>query len=460
MQRSPTSSLHADHASDFLENLETSLKQLQPFRIFGTVIDIQGLVVTASADLPHIVIGCGVTIQKQSNILRGEVVALHQNQAVILLASPVHGLSVGDTVEYSLLPLQLAPSMSWCGRILDAFGEPCDGQSPLIPGPRLLNLRNSPIPAQKRFKIHTPIDLGVRALNSFTTACKGQRLGIFAGSGVGKSVLLSMLARFTECEVAVIGLIGERGRELKEFIEDTLGPQGLKKSIIVVATSDEPPLARRQAAYTALTIAEGLRDQGKDVLCILDSLTRFAMAQREIGLSAGEPPTTKGYPPSVFSELAMLCERAGPGYEFPEANIIPGGSITGLFSVLVDGDDHNEPISDAVRGILDGHIVLDRDIAQRGHYPAINVLKSLSRLSSTAQTDEQKSLIQQARQILSTYNDMADLIRLGAYQTGSNADVDRTIKLYPAFSNFLMQKPHEFTSIHKTFDDLQQILSS
>lgn len=443
---------------DFLDNLKATMDQVQPYRIFGKVLDVQGLVVVASADLPHISIGAGVIIQKGSSTLRVEVIALHGARATILLADSVQGLSVGDTVEYKLLPLRLAPTMSWCGRVLDAFGAPCDDKGPLMLGTRFLSLRNPAIPAQKRFKLKEPLDLGVRSLNAFTTACKGQRLGIFSGSGVGKSVLLSMLARYTQCDVAVIGMIGERGRELKEFIEDTLGLQGMQKSIIVVATSNEPPLARRQAAYTTLTIAEGLRDQGKDVLCIVDSITRFAMAQREIGLSAGEPPTTKGYPPSTFSELAMLCERAGPGYEECEPEIIPGGSITGFFSVLVDGDDHNEPIADAVRGILDGHIVLDRQIAQRGHYPAVNVLKSLSRLASKAQTDAQKDLVQEARQILSTYDDMSDLIRLGAYQSGANFEVDRAIMLHHAFEEFLTQKPEEHSTIDETFDMLEKIL--
>ncbi len=449
----------SDRIPDFLDNLKATLDQIQPYRIFGKVLDVRGLVVEASADLPHVMIGGGVSIQKGNATLRGEVIALHGNRAAILLADPVQGLSIGDTVEYSLLPLRIAPNEGWCGRILDPFGQPCDDKGPLILGTRFLNLRTQAIPAQKRFKLKDPLDLGVRSLNAFATACKGQRLGIFAGSGVGKSVLLSMLARYAECDVAVIGLIGERGRELKEFVEDTLGPQGLQKSIIVVATSNEPPLARRQAAYTALTIAEGLRDQGKDVLCILDSITRFAMAQREIGLSAGEPPTTKGYPPSVFSELAMLCERAGPGCEEAEPDIIPGGSITGLFSVLVDGDDHNEPIADAARGILDGHIVLDRQMAQRGHYPAVNVLKSLSRLASKAQSDEQKALVQEARKILSTYDDMSDLIRLGAYQSGSNFEVDRAIMLHDAFEKFLTQKPEEHSTIEQTFEMLEGILT-
>jgi flagellum-specific ATP synthase len=276
-------------------------------------------------------------------------------------------------------------------------------------------------------------------------------MGIFSGSGVGKSVLLSMMARYTNADVSIIGLVGERGREVQEFLEDDLGPDGLARSVVVVATGDEPALMRRQAAYMTLSLAEYFRDQGKQVLCLIDSVTRFAMAQREIGLSAGEPPTSKGYPPTTFGELARLLERAGPGETGK-------GNITGLFSVLVEGDDHNEPISDAVRGIVDGHIVMEREIADRGRYPAINVLKSVSRSMPAALTDDQNAVIRRAKQIVTSYENMAELIRLGAYRKGSDPDVDEAIMLYPEIEAFLTQDKEDNTSIEEGFARLAAII--
>jgi flagellum-specific ATP synthase len=312
-------------------------------------------------------------------------------------------------------------------------------------------IRATPLPAAKRARVGDRIETGVRALDLFAPLCRGQRLGLFAGSGVGKSVLLSMLARWTECDVAVIGLVGERGREVQEFIQDDLGAAGLARSIVVVATSDEPALMRRQAAWTTLAVAEHFRDQGHNVLCLMDSVTRFAMAQREIGLASGEPPATKGYPPTVFAELPRLLERAGPG--------LPGeGSITGVFTVLVDGDDHNEPIADAVRGILDGHVVITRAIAERGRYPAIDVLKSVSRTLPGAHTPAENALRMAARGALSTYNDMQEIIRLGAYKTGSNHEVDRAIRIAPQIEALLGQGKQDHGAIGESFDRLAAIL--
>jgi flagellum-specific ATP synthase len=292
----------------------------------------------------------------------------------------------------------------------------------------------------------------VRALNTFTTCCRGQRMGIFAGSGVGKSVLLSMLARNVKADVSVIGLIGERGREVQEFLQDDLGPEGLARSVVIVATSDEPALMRRQAAYLTLSIAEFFRDIDKDVLVLMDSVTRFAIAQREIGLSAGEPPTAKGYTPTVFTELPRLLERAGPG--------TGAGTITGLFTVLVEGGDHNEPVSDAVRAILDGHIVMERQIAERGRYPAINVLKSVSRTMPKAADQAYLPVVVQARQVMATYADMEELIRLGAYRPGSSVEVDEAIRLHGPLEEFLAQAKDESTGLGQGYQRLEQILSA
>jgi flagellum-specific ATP synthase len=297
-----------------------------------------------------------------------------------------------------------------------------------------------------------PLDLGIRVLDTFLTSRRGQRMGIFAGSGVGKSVMLSMIARNAKADCAVIGLIGERGREVQEFIEDDLGPEGLARSVVVVATSDESPLMRRQAAWTSLSLAEYFRDRDQNVLLMMDSVTRFAMAQREIGLSVGEPPTSKGYTPTVFSELPRLLERAGPG---------PGeGTITGFFTVLVDGDDHNEPVADAVRGILDGHIVMERSIAERGRYPAVNVLKSISRTLPGSADPAYWPIVQAARASLSTYSDLEELIRLGAYKVGSNAEVDAAIKLFPELENFLRQSKEESTSLRDSYARLASVMAS
>src|SRR5436305_12269969 len=329
--------------------------------------------------------------------------------------APLEGVRRGCRAVVSSMRAAVRPSQAWLGRVVNAMGEPIDGKGPLASGPTPYALRNSPPPAHARRRVGAPLDLGVRALNTFLTSCHGQRMGIFAGSGVGKSVLLSMLARNVVADVAVIGLIGERGREVQEFLQDDLGEAGLARSVVVVATSDEPALMRRQAAYLTLAIAEYFRDEHKDVLVLMDSVTRFAMAQREIGLSAGEPPTAKGYTPTVFTELPRLLERAGPGTE--------AGTITGIFTVLVDGDDHNEPVADAVRSTLDGHIVMERAIAERGRYPAINILRSVSRTMPRAADPAYLPAVNRARQVIAPYGDMEELIRLGVDRPGSRAEI-------------------------------------
>jgi flagellum-specific ATP synthase len=299
------------------------------------------------------------------------------------------------------------------------------------------------------------LSTGVRALDVFTTLCRGQRMGVFAGSGVGKSVLLSMLAKGADCDAVVVGLVGERGREVREFVEETLGRDGLARAVVVVATSDEPALTRRQAAFTTLAVAEYLRDQDQEVLLLMDSVTRFAMAQREIGLAAGEPPTTKGYTPTCFTELPKLLERAGPGPVRPDGTT--AGAITALFTVLVDGDDHNEPVADAVRGILDGHIVMERAIAERGRFPAVNVLKSISRTLPACQTVPERGIARDARQALAAFADMEELIRIGAYRAGADPKVDRAIALNPALEAFLAQDKDEATPLDAAFARLAEI---
>jgi flagellum-specific ATP synthase len=295
----------------------------------------------------------------------------------------------------------------------------------------------------------------VRALNCFATCRQGQRLGLFAGSGVGKSTLLSMLTRGTACDVVVLALVGERGREVRDFIENDLGPDGLAHSVVVVATSDAPPLMRRQCAYTATAVAEHFRDQGLSVLLLMDSVTRFCLALREIGLSLGEPPATRGYPPSVFAELPRLLERAGPGPMLPDGR---AGHITGLFSVLVEGDDHNEPVADAIRGILDGQIVMDRKIAEAGRYPAIDILRSLSRVAASCLDEAQMATVRRVRAMLSLHADMVDMVRLGAYRPGTDAAVDEALRLTPTIEEFLRQAPGDRSGFDDSFQRLNQAL--
>ncbi|MGN6516193.1 MAG: flagellar protein export ATPase FliI [Rhizomicrobium sp.] len=422
---------------------------------FGKVSRIEGLLVEVTGAAGAISLG-GQVYLSASNGKRipCEVVGFRDGRALVMPLGALEGVSLGARADFVDRPAQIFPSQAWLGRVVDAFGTPTDGKGALPKGNVGYPLKASAPSAHTRARLGGKLDLGVRALNAFATCCKGQRMGIFSGSGVGKSTLLAMLARNTDADAIVIGLVGERGRELKEFIEDDLGPEGLARSVVVAATSDEPALVRRQAAFTAMAIAEQLRDQGLHVLLLMDSVTRFAMAQREVGLSAGEPPASKGYTPTVFAELPRLLERAGPG------RAGTAGSITGLFTVLVEGDDHNEPVADAVRGILDGHIVLERSIAERGRYPAINILKSVSRVMPSCNTSDEQAIVLKARAPLATYEDMAELIRLGAYKHGTNADVDNAIKLQPALEAFLSQKKDECSTLAEGYAALDAIVGA
>ncbi|HEY3696265.1 FliI/YscN family ATPase, partial [Phenylobacterium sp.] len=361
-----------------MRNLVAAVERLDPLTVSGRVAAVNGLLIEVRGGLTRLAVGARVEVTRLGEApLAAEVVGFRETRALLMPFGPVEGVAPGAEIRIEPAGSAVRPTRAWLGRVVDAFGQPIDGKGPLPQGLAAYPLRSPPPPAHARGRVGGRLDLGVRAMNAFTTCCRGQRLGVFAGSGVGKSVLLSMLAKNADCDAVVVGLIGERGREVREFIEETLGEEGLKRAVVVVATSDEPALKRRQAAYMTMSVAEFFRDQDMEVLCMMDSVTRFAMAQREIGLAAGEPPTTKGYTPTVFTELPKLLERAGPGPVRPDGTT--AGPITAIFTVLVDGDDHNEPIADAVRGILDGHIVMERAIAERGRFPAINILKSISR---------------------------------------------------------------------------------
>jgi flagellum-specific ATP synthase len=433
--------------------LFAEIDSLMATEIYGRVAAVQGLLVEIAGPIHEMSVGSRLLIDsgEDNPQVPAEVVGFREGHALCMPFSGLEGVRMGCKAVITSRESVVHPSNAWLGRVINALGEPIDGKGPLRNGGLPRKLRSAPPPASERARVGPPLDLGVRALNTFVTCCEGQRMGIFAGSGVGKSVLMSMLARNTQCDTAVIGLIGERGREVQEFIEDDLGEEGLARSVVVVATSDESVLMRRQAAYLAMTVAEHFRDEGDKVLCMMDSVTRFAMAQREIGLSIGEPPTSKGYTPTVFTELPRLLERAGPGKS-------GSGSITGLFTVLVEGDNHNEPVADAVRGILDGHVVMERGIAERGRYPAINVLKSVSRTMPRCVPPEQQPVLRKAKQLLSTYTDMEELIRLGAYRRGSDPTVDEAIYRFGPIDDFLNQGKDESTTLFEGYVQLANLL--
>lgn len=407
------------------QTLTAALNAAAPERV-GVVSGVVGLAVHVRG------LRCSVgemVVIEGSEPIDAEVVAVGPGNVTVMPLGPMTGLGEGTPVRARLEPLLVPTGDGLLGRVIDAMGRPIDGLGPL-PGTTGVLLENKAPNSMSRARISTPLQTGVRVLDTLTTTGRGQRMGLFAGSGVGKSSLLSMIARGTEADVSVIALVGERGREVREFLEDDLGPEGLARSIVVVATSDEPALLRLRAAFTATRIAESFRERGIDAMLMMDSLTRVAMAQREIGLSVGEPPATRGYPPSTFSVLARLLERAGTDVR---------GSVTGLYTVLVDGDDHNEPIADAVRSILDGHVVLDRKLAVSGHYPAIDVLGSISRVASKVCTPEQKRDAGTLRKVLAAKAAAQDLIDVGAYQVGSNPLVDAAVRHGHDINEFLQQ---------------------
>ncbi|GAB2476639.1 FliI/YscN family ATPase [Jatrophihabitans fulvus] len=415
--------------------------------VVGRVSEIRGLSVTVGGLAARV--GDLVTVRTDAGgEIPAEVVAVQLTAkgrlATCLPLGPLAGIAAGDEVVATGGPMTVQVGSELLGRVLDGLGRPLDG-SRLPRGMATVGLESTPPSAMDRARVDTALPTGVRAIDTLTPVGRGQRLGIFAGSGVGKSSLLSMLTRGTSAGVTVLALIGERGREVREFLEDDLGPEGLRNAVVVVATSDQPPMVRLRAAFVATRIAEWFRDGGEDVLLLMDSVTRLALAQREIGLSAGEPPTTRGYPPSVFAMLPRLLERAGAGTV---------GTITGLYTVLVDGDDHNEPVADAVRSILDGHLVLDRGLANAGHFPAVDVLQSVSRVAGAVTTAPQRELLREARRLIAARRDVKPLVEIGAYVAGTNPDADRALGVWPAIEAVLRQDLHDLTPADRAWDAL------
>jgi flagellum-specific ATP synthase len=426
-----------------------SIHSIDSYKRFGKVARVVGLMIESKGpeasigDVCHIFIGS----KKERKVL-AEVVGFRDEYVILMPFTNVKDISPGSIVEATSQPLQVKVGSGLIGKVVDSLGMPLDGS--LLPKglSNALTDQTPPNPME-RPPINEKIEVGVRVIDSMLTVGTGQRVGIFAGSGVGKSTLLGMIARNTNADLNVIALIGERGREVREFIERDLGPEGLKRSIVVVATSDQPALMRIKGAYTATAIAEYFRDKGLNVMLMMDSVTRVAMAQREIGLAIGEPPTTKGYTPSVFAILPKLLERTGTNQL---------GSITAFYTVLVDGDDMNEPIADTVRGILDGHIVLDRDLANKGQFPAINVLKSISRVMNHIVSEEHRNSAERVREHLATYINSEDLINIGAYKRGSSREIDEAIRNYPKIISFLKQRTHEKITIEESIEMLQSVL--
>ncbi|MGN0252953.1 MAG: flagellar protein export ATPase FliI [Lachnospiraceae bacterium] len=422
-----------------------AVKQKTYFKRLGKVVNVVGLTIESNGPDAKLDDLCRIIVDKDENrFIMAEVIGFKDGKTLLMPFETTEGIGSGCIVENMGYPLSVSVGEDMLGLTLDGLGRPIDGSEYIGTDTYRIDAP-SPDPLSREI-ITEPLPLGVKAVDGLITLGKGQRIGIFAGSGVGKSTLLGMFARNTKADINVIALIGERGREVREFIERDLGEEGMKRSVLVVATSDKPALVRRKAAQTATAIAEYFRDQGNDVLLMMDSLTRFSMAQREIGLASGEPPVTRGYPPSVYAEMPKLLERAGNSDK---------GSITGLYTVLVDGDDFNEPITDTARSILDGHIMLDRKLGHKNHYPAIDVLQSISRCMSQIATSEHKAAAGKLKNVLATYNEAEDLINIGAYKSGANKNIDYAIEKIDAINEFLCQDVDSKYSFDEELDMLK-----
>lgn len=431
-----------------IEKLKKAVEEKDTIVASGRVTDVIGLIVESTGPKASIGELCYIK-KKDKDYLKAEVIGFRNNKVILMPIGKMEGIEPGADVQSSGDVMHVYPSEAMLGRVLTGLGEPYDDKGPL-PKLNKRSIYSDPPDPLKRPRIKEIIQSGVSAIDALTTLGKGQRIGIFSGSGVGKSTLLGMISRFTSADINVIALIGERGREVRDFIERDLGEEGLKKSVVVVATSDQPPLFRLRGAFIAHAIAEYFRDEGKDVMLMMDSVTRFARAQRDIGNSIGEPPSTRGYPPSVFELLPKLLERSGTSEK---------GTITGLYTILVDADDMNEPVSDNVRGILDGHIVLSRNLAHKNQYPAIDVLESLSRLMHDISSKENLESAQKLREVLAVYRESEDLINIGSYIKGTSKKIDYAIDKIDPIINFLKQNVFEKRDYNNTIERLHKLFN-
>jgi len=426
-----------------------ALHAIEPLKIYGRVKQIIGTVIEACGVNGSISTLCMIRKDDRTEV-PAEIVGFRDNVTLLMPLGEMEGIKPNSLVYSTGGSFKVKVSPDLVGRVLDGLGNPIDMKGDLVHYSKVQSFNAPPHPLSRK-RIHERLSTGIKAIDSVLTVGKGQRMGIFAGSGIGKSTLMGMIARYTQADVNVIALIGERGREVLEFIEKDLKEEGLQRSVVICATSDQPSLIRIKGALVATSVAEYFRDQGKDVLLMMDSLTRYAQAQREVGLSIGEPPTTKGYTPSVFATLPKLLERCGNSDK---------GSVTGLYTVLVEGDDHNEPIADASRAILDGHIALSRDLASKGHYPPIDILSSISRLFFEISSEEQIVMAQKVREILSSYREAEDLINIGAYVKGSNPRIDFALKMVNKVNDFLKQGLKDQSHFADTISDLKKVFSS